>query len=62
MNLSRFLMNGVSRPRVSRSSVTSLRGNASASRLGGVAVLTAILTMTVAFGSNGVPGTLPVTV
>ncbi len=62
MNLSRFLMNGVSRPSVSRSSVTSLREKASARRLGGVIVRTAIFTITVAFGSNRVPGTLPVTV
>src|SRR5688500_1515997 len=55
-------MNGVSRPCVSLSSVTWLSGNASASRLGGVRVPTGTLMMTVAFGSNGVPGTLPVTV
>ena len=62
MNLSRFLMKGVSRPLVSRSSTTWLSGNASTRRLGGVNVPTGTLTMTVAFGSKAVPGTLPVTV
>ena len=61
-NLSRFLMNGVSRPFVSRSSTTSLSANGSARRLGGVMVPTGTLTITVAFGAKGVPGTLPVTV
>ena len=55
-------MNGVSRPFVSRSSTTSLSANGSTRRLGGVIVPTGTLTITVAFGSNGVPGTLPVTV
>src|SRR5687768_10061499 len=61
MNLSRFLMNAVSRFFASRSRRTWLRGNASARRDGGVVVPTGTLTITVAFGSNGVPGTLPVT-
>ena len=61
MNLSRFLMNAVSRPFVSRSSTTSLSEKASTRRLGGVIVPTGTLTMTVAFGSKVVPGTLPVT-
>ena len=54
-------MNGVSRPLVSRSSTTSLREKASTRRLGGVIVPTGTLTITVAFGSNAVPGTFPVT-
>src|SRR5688572_14971576 len=62
MNLSRFLMNAVSRPFVSRSSTTALSGNASTSRLGGVVVPTGAFTITVAFGAKVVPGTLPVTV
>src|SRR5690606_2070726 len=61
MNLSRLRMNGVSRPCVLRSSTTWLSANASASRLGGVSVPTGTLTITVAFGANDVPGTLPVT-
>jgi hypothetical protein len=61
MNLSRFLMKAVSRPLVSGSSTTWLSGKASARRLGGVVVPTGTLTITVALGSNGVPGTFPVT-
>ena len=55
-------MNGVSRPFVSRSSTTSLSANGSTRRFGGVSVPTGALTITVAFGANDVPGTLPVTV
>src|SRR5215212_4554693 len=62
MNLSRFLMKGVSRPLLSRSSTTSLSANASTRRLGGVIVPTGTLTITVAFGAKDVPGILPVTV
>ena len=62
MNLSRFLMNGVSRPCVSWFRTTRPSAKGSTVRAGAGAALPAGLTVTVAFGSNAVPGTLPVTV
>ena len=52
----------VSRPFVSFSSTTRPRGNASTVRAGTGPDFAAALTVTVAFGSNAVPGTRPVTV
>src|SRR5688500_350127 len=62
MNLSRFFVNGVSRPWLSLSRTTWLSGHASARREGGVVVPTGALTMTMALGTSDVPGTCPVTV
>ena len=62
MNLSRFLMNGVSRPWVSWFRTTRPSAKGSTVRTGAGAAWPAGLTVTVAFGSNAVPGTLPVTV
>ena len=62
MNLSRFLMNCVSRPFVSWVRTTRPRGNGSTVRAGAAAGLAAGVTVTVAFGWNVVPGTVPVTV
>ena len=61
MNLSRFLMKGVSRPFVSWFRTTRPSANGSRVRAGAGEALPAGLTVIVAFGSNEVPGTLPVT-